>query len=295
MSACPGPWTIRRSPIRGFPCAHPLWLLALAVSGSRSERVIGMGMGEYRLVITSAIYLFAILAIVSYLTTTPVSRGYLLLGFPLGTAALLTTRFLWRQRLRAARRSGRVSPVRSSSAMTRRTRGSRANSTGCRRQATGSSPSAAPASAPSSRAAARPCLSSDPSMTWRRLLAMTDADTVIVASDAALAVQKVREISWRLEAGRQHLIMVPSLTDIGGPRMHTRPVAGLPLVHVETPRYTGAQRIVKRTFDVVGSAALLLVLAPTFLILAMRGEGSPAAGPSSTARSGSVRTGVRSS
>ncbi|MGC5173221.1 sugar transferase [Microbacterium sp. DT81.1] len=244
------------------------WLVALAVSGSRSGRVIGMGTGEYRLVVTSAIYLFAVLAIVSYLTTTPVSRGYLLLGFPLGTAALLTTRFLWRQRLRAARRAGRglarallIGDDEENARITNEL--DRMPEAGYRVVAV---------SGPGKRTeftcggASVPFLG--PVDDVSRVLAMTDADTVIVASDAALPVQKVREISWRLEAGRQHLIMVPSLTDIGGPRMHTRPVAGLPLVHVETPRYTGAQRIIKRTFDVVGSATLLLVLAPTFLILA---------------------------
>src|SRR5688572_24956282 len=47
------------------------WLLALSLSGSRSERVIGMGMAEYRLVISSAVHVFALLAIVSYVTMTP--------------------------------------------------------------------------------------------------------------------------------------------------------------------------------------------------------------------------------
>ena len=40
------------------------------------------------------------------------------------------------------------------------------------------------------------------------------------------------------------------VTDIGGPRIRVRPVAGLPLVHVETPRYEGFKRFAKRGLDV---------------------------------------------
>ena len=243
------------------------WQLALAISGSRGERVVGMGMSEYRLVISSAVYLFAIVAVVSYLTMTPVSRGYILLGFPLGLSGLLLTRYLWRQRLKAHRRAGRgmaralvigddEENARITAELDRNPEagylvvglsgpGSRSDYT-C-------------------RGASVPFLG--PADDVIMMMSMVDADTLIVASDAALPVRKVKEISWRLKAGRQHLILVPSLTDIGGPRLHTRPVAGLPLVHVETPRYTGRQRVVKRTFDVVGAVLLLILLAPLFAIL----------------------------
>lgn len=245
------------------------WLLALSISGSRGERVVGIGMAEYRLVISSAIHLFAILAIASYLTMTPVSRGYLLLGFPLGTAALLSTRYLWRRRLRAARRAGhglaRALVIGDDEENTRITRElDRMPEAGYRVVAV-----SGPGKRTEYTSRGQPVPFLGPMDDVATMLAMTDADTLIVASDAALPVSKVREISWRLEAGRQHLIMVPSLTDIGGPRLHTRPVAGLPLVHVETPRYTGRQRLVKRTFDIVGSSALLTLLAPMFLVIAI--------------------------
>ena len=72
-------------------------------------------------------------------------------------------------------------------------------------------------------------------------LERVDADTVLITSANELSTETVRWLSWQLEPGRQHLIVAPSLTDIGGPRLHTRPVAGLPLVHVETPRYGGGK------------------------------------------------------
>jgi exopolysaccharide biosynthesis polyprenyl glycosylphosphotransferase len=80
---------------------------------------------------------------------------------------------------------------------------------------------------------------------------------------------RLRELSWSLEPGRQHLVMAPSLTDIAGPRIHARPVAGLPLVHVETPRYEGVDRFLKRAFDIVVSSGLLLALSVPLLVVAL--------------------------
>lgn len=245
------------------------WLAALAIAGSRSLRVIGIGTNEYRLVISSSLYLFALLAIVAYLTFTPVSRGFLLLTFPVGLAALLLSRAMWRRRLWAERRGGRglsrVLVVGDNAESARivaeldRMPEAGYKVVGVAGPGTQREFSAAGAEVP--------FYGSGDNIGWA--MQQSNADTVIIASDAGLPVQQVRELSWQLEPGRQHLIMVPSLTDIGGPRIHTRPVAGLPLVHVETPRYTRVQRIVKRTFDVAGSGALLLLLAPLFLVLAI--------------------------
>jgi len=245
------------------------WLVALAISGSYSDRVVGIGTAEYRKVIASAIYLFAILAVVSYLTSTPISRGYLLLACPAGTALLLLTRALWRRRLWAARRAGdamsRVLVIGDDQESARiiaelgRMPEAGYRVVGVSGPGTRSDFSSAGVDVPFL----------GPVRDIDRMLEITGADTVLVASDAALSAQSVKQISWQLEAGRQHLIMVPSLTDVGGPRMHMRPVAGFPLVHVETPRYSGRQRFVKRSFDLVGSGALLLLLAPLFGVLAL--------------------------
>ncbi len=42
---------------------------------------------------------------------------------------------------------------------------------------------------------------------------------------------------------------------MNGPRIHTRPVAGLPLIHVENAALYGNALFMKRAFDIVGSAA----------------------------------------
>ena len=52
---------------------------------------------------------------------------------------------------------------------------------------------------------------------------------------------------------------------VGG---HTQPVGGLPLIHVDRPTYRGANRILKRSFDITGSVFLILVLSPVLLTVA---------------------------
>jgi exopolysaccharide biosynthesis polyprenyl glycosylphosphotransferase len=79
----------------------------------------------------------------------------------------------------------------------------------------------------------------------------------------------VRRLSWDLEGTDTELIMAPALTNIAGPRVHTQPVAGLPLIHVDHPTYRGANRIVKRLFDLFGSLTLVALFSPVLLAVAV--------------------------
>jgi len=98
-----------------------------------------------------------------------------------------------------------------------------------------------------------------------RAIIETRADTVVVTSTDDLPPDKVKEISWGLEAGRQHLVLAPNIIDIAGPRIHTRPVAGLPLIHVETPRFTRGERALKRSFDLAGAILAIILFSPVLL------------------------------
>jgi exopolysaccharide biosynthesis polyprenyl glycosylphosphotransferase len=102
-----------------------------------------------------------------------------------------------------------------------------------------------------------------------RAMALTRADTVAVTSTDELPPDKVKEISWGLESGHQHLVLAPSIVDIAGPRLHTRPVAGLPLIHVETPRFSFGQRVLKRMLDLMGAIAMVMVLSPVLVAVAV--------------------------
>lgn len=240
------------------------WALALQVSGSRDARVIGSDMTEYRRVVVASFGLFGVVAMAAYLLNVDLARGYLVTALPLGLLVLLTTRWTWRRWLKVRRQVGEYS---------------------YRLVLVGSAPGAmhlaeqfkrATASGYHVVAAVIPGASFDrmPGIgvpVWNDLdevlqaMDSTGADTVAITSSDDLPPDRVRELSWSLEAGRRHLIMAPSLTDIAGPRIHTRPVAGLPLIHVETPRYEGGKLYLKRGFDVTMSSLLILALAPGLL------------------------------
>jgi exopolysaccharide biosynthesis polyprenyl glycosylphosphotransferase len=95
------------------------------------------------------------------------------------------------------------------------------------------------------------------------------ADTVAVTSTTAFGPSAVRRLSWELEDTDAELILAPALTNIAGPRIHTQPVAGLPLIHVDRPTYRGANKILKKSFDVIGSAAMLVLFSPLLLGVAL--------------------------
>ena len=65
------------------------------------------------------------------------------------------------------------------------------------------------------------------------------------------------------------LIVAPALTDVAGPRIHARPVAGLPLIHVEYPAFEGRKQASKRLFDVLGCFVLIVLSSPIMVAVAI--------------------------
>ncbi|MFZ7086695.1 sugar transferase [Curtobacterium sp. RRHDQ10] len=242
-----------------------LWMLALALANSRGDRVIGVGSSEYRLVVGASARVFGLLAIVAFLFHVELARGYVIIAFPLGILVILASRWMWRQWLVVQRANGGYSAnvllVGSLGSVQHLARQlARQPEAGYR---------VVGASVPSVHADALgdlPFFGGFDEIP--AALSRSGADTVVITSSDELPPDRVRELSWALEPGRQHLVVAPSLTDIGGPRIHTRPVQGLPLIHVETPTYEGRKLYVKRTFDLLGSGLLIVVLSPLLLVLA---------------------------
>lgn len=245
------------------------WMFMLGIFGSRSYRVLGTGTQEYRLIVDASVRLFGLLAIVAYLFQIDLARGYILIALPLGVVVLIFSRWMWRQWLGVQRSRGtyssRVLLV-----------GSRASVLHIAKELS-RQPEAGylvvGACVPGGGSTDRlPDEKVPVFVTIDRLaeaMQTTGADTVVITSSEELSAEKIREISWSLEPGRQHLVVAPSLTDIGGPRIHTRPVAGLPLIHVETPRYSGAKQFTKRAFDLVASSVLIVLLSPVLALIAV--------------------------
>jgi len=93
-------------------------------------------------------------------------------------------------------------------------------------------------------------------------LAVTSADSVIVAHAEHLGAEGLRDLAWRLQASGVDLMVSPHLVDVAGARIHLQLIGAEPYIHLEEPRYAEAGQWPKRVFDLVGSAALLLLASP---------------------------------
>ena len=93
-----------------------------------------------------------------------------------------------------------------------------------------------------------------------------DGITVVIARDSGLNPSEIRRLSWVLGT-TSRLVMVPSMLDVAGPRIHLRPVDGIALIEIQVPRFDGARLFLKRLFDVLLSAVLIVALAPMWLII----------------------------
>jgi exopolysaccharide biosynthesis polyprenyl glycosylphosphotransferase len=245
------------------------WALALEVAGARDPLLYGEGTAEYSRVAAASFTWFGLVAIIAMIWKIDLARGYILLAFPLGLAALLIDRKMWRSWLVVKRsRQGLYTQ--------------RAVVAGSAKQAAviATELMRSPASGYSVQCIALP---ENEGATAELLelgvpiVALPEAiaamrgamaDSLIVAGGATLDASSVRRLSWELEPGREHLVMAPDLLDVAGPRLSTRPVAGLNLLHVETPHFTGPGARAKRVFDMVIAGTGVLVLALPGLILA---------------------------
>ena len=70
-----------------------------------------------------------------------------------------------------------------------------------------------------------------------------------MTASGELTATRLRRLGWQLEGTGIDLVVAPALTDVAGPRIHTRPVAGLPLIHVEAPEFRGGRKLVKGFVD----------------------------------------------
>ena len=244
------------------------WMIMLDVFATRDHKVIGSGTLEYKRVADATVRLFGLFAIVAFLFKIEVARGYFLLALPLGMALLIGTRWRWRQWLRA--RQARGFYLSRALLMGERRKSAHVATTIARTPGSGlllvgaltreGSLSKGPINGVS--------ISGD----YADLLTAVDetnADTVILTGADDIDPEDMRRVGWELEARDVELIVAPALTDIAGPRIHSRPVAGMPLIHVSYPQFEGAKRVTKRTFDIVGSAMLILLSSPGLIWVAI--------------------------
>jgi exopolysaccharide biosynthesis polyprenyl glycosylphosphotransferase len=95
------------------------------------------------------------------------------------------------------------------------------------------------------------------------------ADTIAVCGSASTEPGELRRLAWQLEGTGVDLVVAPQLTDIAGPRVHIRPVEGLPLLYVEEPTLSGLAWLFKNLIDRTVALIGLIVTLPLFIAIAI--------------------------
>jgi exopolysaccharide biosynthesis polyprenyl glycosylphosphotransferase len=261
-------------------CVVLAWLTALSVFMSRDLLVIGTGSIEYKRVVNASSTTFGLLAILFLVFQADTSRWFFLVALPFGLAALVVSRWLWRQWL-LNRRSfglsmsrviivGRLVDVEKVARLIQLDSGSAYRIVGAviEPEDAGKSP----------RYLGDIVVSTDMNAV-ADLSKTLQVDGVIVAGQPRAGGEFIQDLAWKLENCTAELILATSLANVAGPRIHFRPVDGLPLIHVEIPHFDGGKHAVKRLTDITISFIALVLLAPLLLIVALLVKTDKSGGP----------------
>ena len=256
----------------GLPVA---WWMSVLLAGGYDTRFIGLGSDEFRRILSAAVHLTAGVAVISYAAKLELARGYMTIALPSAAVMDLTARYLLRKRLHRRRVRGwhmrRVVAVGHAAAVARLVTVLRRDTyhglavvAACLVDAPeGAGPDGA-AGVPVAGVPVAGGLCGVGTAVSR-----FGADSVAVLACPEMDGGHLRELAWELEKTGTDLFVAPALLDVAGPRTTIRPVAGLPLLHVDHPELAGAKQAVKSVFDKTCAASALLVLAPLFAFIAI--------------------------
>lgn len=248
------------------------WIAALVAADAYDKRIFTLGPQEYQRAGRAFVLLMAVIGFGSYALKAGVARGFVVVALPMAVALSLLARFLLRKRLHRARIKGTVQTsvvavgdAESVIDLAQRIHGE----TYIGMHVVGACIPRDELAQPSvlarlSDAGIVPLGDLDSIVT---AVQRSRADAVAVASSPAVSPKRLREMSWALESMDADLVVAPGLMEVAGPRLHIRPVIGLPLLQIEKPEFTGAKRLVKGFMDRSSAVFGLALLAPVFLAL----------------------------
>ncbi|WP_411732525.1 sugar transferase [Paeniglutamicibacter sp.] len=250
------------------------WILSLKFFRTRAIGRIAVGMQEYKFLAYATCALAGVIGSLALITATTDLRIFVVLSLPVGLGALLIGRWAWRQWLVVQRARGFAlsniliyGQAKDAPYVVRQI----SRKSGPAYRVVGVLLDGEPdAEAENKIRAADPTLpliydSGRVEDDVRRL----GADALVVAGPLTGGNRAIQELGWRLETCATQLILVSSLTNVAGRRVRMSPVDGMPLLHVDLPAFTGWRYAIKRGMDVAFSAAVLLILLPVLLVIAL--------------------------
>jgi exopolysaccharide biosynthesis polyprenyl glycosylphosphotransferase len=99
----------------------------------------------------------------------------------------------------------------------------------------------------------------------RQLVHQHRIDRVVIAFSTD-SHEETLDVIRRLQDQRVQVDIVPRMFEVLGTSAQLHTIEGIPLVGLTLPRLSGSSRFLKRSFDVFGAAAGLILLSPVFLI-----------------------------
>ncbi|MCW2942819.1 MAG: exopolysaccharide biosynthesis polyprenyl glycosylphosphotransferase [Actinomycetia bacterium] len=248
-----------------------VWILALVVYRAYEPRFFGVGWEEFRRILNAGFTVTALVAIVAYASKVEVARGYVVMALPLATVLNLAARYRLRKWLHRLRGRGRcmrrvvaVGHPAAAGDLIRLLRTKRYHGMDIVGVCLPTLPKGDLAGL---EVDGVPVLGdfSEVAMTVEAV----GADSVAVLACPELDGAALRRLAWQIEKNDVELIVAPALMDVAGPRISIRPVAGLPLLHVDHPELTGGRQLVKTLFDRVGALTVLMGLTPLLAVVAV--------------------------
>jgi exopolysaccharide biosynthesis polyprenyl glycosylphosphotransferase len=245
----------------------PVWLVALVGARAYETRFIGTGAEEFKRVTSASLRLTAVIAIVAYSFKIDLARGYVAVALPLGTGLLLLGRYGQRRWLHARRKRGgylhRVLAVGGAAGVEElATQFEREPYVGLTVVGACIAPNDGPVTPGDVPVVG----------TLNQVLAAVEkvgADTVAIATGPGMSPDVLRRLSWELEGTGIDLVVAPGLVDVAGPRISVRPVAGLPLLHVEEPELSGPRQALKASVEWVFATIAFVLALPLLALLAL--------------------------
>ncbi|MDQ7911075.1 sugar transferase [Phytohabitans sp. ZYX-F-186] len=245
------------------------WLIMLWANGAYDRRYLGLGTDEFKRVVRASVTVMASVSFLAFATKTDLSRLTVATALVGATMLILVARYFARFVLHQVRK--------------------RAGQAGHRMLLIGTLPETlevytAVTRSPSAGlvpvaihitdgyAAARGIETPVPVHSGRDVLTLVrevGADTIAVCGSASAEPGELRRLAWQLEGTGIDLVVAPQLTDIAGPRVHIRPIEGLPLLHVEEPTLSGIGWLAKNLLDRIAAGLGLLILVPLFVAIAI--------------------------
>ncbi|MGH7686718.1 MAG: sugar transferase [Candidatus Dormibacteria bacterium] len=242
--------------------AVPGWLVVITLAGGYDRRHLAAGFEYYRRAITAGVWVLAVASFTSFVLHADISRALVLGSVPGATVVTIAGRYAVRKALHVWLRRDRATHLvlaigTPADVQQLVTHMSRASYAGFRVVGALTPSDALGAALPPDVAWA----GSDVLDAIAKALLLR-ADTIAVVATHLLAPGQLRRLSWELEGTDIDLVLAPAITDVAGPRISSHPVAGLPLLCVEKPRFTGPRRVVKDALDRTLAAVALVALSP---------------------------------